>query len=150
MYDNLTRSRPVPAVSPQAVTASGTGIIIDFADKHARTFDLQAGTLAACDGSNYLIFKLTVGDDSGLSDGVDAPADDLLTQVKGAKPNIASVAGGNIPLNAQALADQVFGRICYRGQKRYGRIDWTETGTFNGLIAAQCHTSELPNNPSAL
>lgn len=134
--DNISRSVDALALTPLDRTATGTGVILDLKDRPARTFTCFAGAVTTADGSNYFTFKLYVGDDSGLSDGAYADADEVIVQLIGARPAI----GAAWPkVNNTNLADKIIGRIGYRGTKRYARLDVVETGTAQALLGGVAH-----------
>lgn len=95
------------AVAPAVQSASKTDAsIVDLQGAGSAAVVVNTGAIV---GDGLFVAKLVHGDDSGLSDGVDATADDLL----GAFPT--------------ALDENSSYAVGYRGGKRYVRVVLTKT-----------------------
>lgn len=148
--DIQTTTHTVVALAPQAVTATVNGLVIDTFKAESLSVDVFAGALTAADASNYVEFKLQHGAESGLSDAADVPVADMIIDGTPGDYSPSGSTADNPALprcNATSLANTRVARIGYRGTKRYVRVVATETGTFDGFLAAiglQGHLSSSP------
>lgn len=104
------------------LTASKTGdTIVDMQGYEGGVLAVYIDTLTTVDADNYVTFKITAGDNSALSDGAALSSGDYI---------------GTVPvLNGDSTADTLV--MCgFLTDKRYVRIDTTETGTTDVTVAA--------------
>ena len=104
------------AIAPRVVASNAliTGNVIDTQDFKSLAFILASGVLV--DGTYTPV--ITVGDQPNLSDGVAAPASDL----------IGTIAAATFA----ATDDNVVKKIGYRGGRRYARLDLQPAGVTSG------------------
>lgn len=131
MQQSLYRNIDVRVAKNTAqITATGNGEIIDTKGFESIVFAVQAGAVSAADGSNYLTADIYESDDSGMS------GEEKATAILGEAPVI----------NALTDADTVQ-IVGYNGVKRYLRLKFTETGTFDAVVGAVAILGDAHNKP---
>jgi len=143
MQDLLASLKPELAKASSQITATGSSsTIIDMKGFSEALFIILSTVVAAADGSNFLTFSLEHGDQANLSDAADVAAPDVTAQ------GISGSVGASFALNATTTVGYC-GKIQYKGQKRYVRLKYTETGTFDGTFSAVVLKGEARNLPVA-
>lgn len=104
------------------VTASGTGVTIDTQGFGSIMFAILISAVAAADADNKLVFGFEEGDASDNSDMAEVTDTDRII--------------GSAVINATTLDEKTLKIGLALGTKRYVRLKFTETGTFDGTFSA--------------
>lgn len=112
----------VSMIDPASYTATKSdGSIIDLQGYDSCVVCVQTGAIATADGSNYVTFTISEGDDAALGDAATATA----------------IQGSFAVLNSTSADDSmILSKVGYVGTKRYIRVVATETGTTEAIYSA--------------
>jgi hypothetical protein len=136
LFDLVSKLKVTQAIIPAARTATfATGDIIDLQGYESVMFVVHAGAVTTADSSNFVTFTIVAGDADDLTGGATVSGDDLL--------------GSNPVINATTDADEVIGKVGYRGTKRYARLVATETGATDALYGAVAILGNARTEPQA-
>jgi hypothetical protein len=120
----------VVGLVPQTVTATGSSAVVDLKGLRNFAFMIATGAMAF-DGSNKLTFKIEESNDNSTFNDVAAaeyyPDDNLVYDAAGDASNVQLIQ--------------------YRGNKRYVKLTWTETGTVSVPMSVVGLATDLEHMP---
>lgn len=141
MYDRLNETLEEVALAPVAITASGKSGWIDTKGADSLHFAVAVGVITAADSTNYLAISLEDADALDKSDAAAVAADYYF---------VNSTVGATAPrVNAAGQAGTIATRIGYRGNKRFVRASYDETGTFSAVVGIIAVKGGLQSSPPA-
>lgn len=127
----------VAKIAAQVTATGSTSVTVDTQFYEMVMFIIAITLVAAADASNYLTFSVKESDDSTFGDGTEA--------VVATDRIIGTMAVIN--LTTQANSVMKFG--IKPGTKRYLKLYYTETGTFDATFGATAVLGGARHNPVA-
>jgi hypothetical protein len=133
MRDNVNSFKIVNALGYAARTATVSGEVIDVQGYDKATIVVQVGTVTTADATNKFAIDLYHGDLASGTDATTVPA--------------AQRIGSAFDIDASGDADKT-GAFGYLGNKRYIRLQATESGTASVVFGATALLGAGAQQPS--
>lgn len=122
--------------SAQVTGDANSSLVVDCQGYEEVGFVFLIAAVAAADGSNYLTVKVEESDDSGFATGNVMVTDDA-----------TRIVGTQLVINATTMANSAKKFGVTKGTKRYMRLVFDETGTFDGTFGALAILSGARHKP---
>lgn len=115
------------SIAPASITATTTGSVVDLSGYESAMAVIGVGAVAAADATNYVTFKVQVGDESDGSDMADATMYAVKTSAGATWDRL---------INATTEENQVYLIGFKTLGKKYARVVGTETLTTTAIYGA--------------